>query len=74
MNIYKILGGLQKMLRRNENRNGTDRSFKLRQTRDKAARCLRAVFTRPPPNARPIGLYPAHSWVPGREIGADGEG
>jgi len=29
--------------------------------------------TQPPPNARPIGLYPAHSWVPGRDIGAKGE-
>jgi len=30
--------------------------------------------TQPPPNAGPIGLCPAHPWVPGREIGAEGEG
>ena len=41
--------------------------------RDKAMQCLRTVFTEPLPNARPMGLYLAHSWVLGREIGAERE-
>jgi len=40
----------------------------------KATRPIALPSTQPPLNARPIGLYPAHSWVPGSEIGAEGEG
>src|ERR1700676_373891 len=35
--------------------------------------CLCVVLTRSAPNARPIGPYSTHLWVPRRRIGADGE-
>src|ERR1700683_3331389 len=40
----------------------------------KVTRPIALPSTRPPLNVRPIRLYPAHSWVPGSEIGAEGEG
>src|SRR5882672_3360717 len=65
LNVYKPCYKLN----RNHNRKSSE--F---ETPPNAARRIALSSTQPPPIARPLGLYPAYPWVPGREIEAEGEG
>jgi hypothetical protein len=46
-------------------------NFKLRQTRQ--AIFMLSSSIQSAPNTKPIGLYPAHLWAPGRGEGEEGE-
>ena len=72
INILIILRNIWKVLRRNENDN---RNWPEFQTPPNATRVVFVSLssTRSAPNTKPIGLYPAHPWAPGRGVGEEGE-
>ena len=72
INIFTILRNIWKVLRRNENDN---RNWAKFQTPPNATRVVfvSSSSTRSAPNTKPVGLYPAHPWAPGRGVGEEGE-
>ena len=72
INIFTILRNIWKVLRRNENDNRNWAKFRT------PPNATRVVFvssssTWSAPNTKPVGLYPAHPWAPGRGVGEEGE-
>ena len=72
INIFIILRNIWKVLRRNENDNRNWAEF---QTPPNATHVVfvSSSSTRSAPNTKPVGLYPAHPWAPGRGVGEEGE-